>query len=36
MTQEMLRNQAAQALTRRGNLGSIQAVMQELPWLLRF
>ncbi len=24
------------ALTRTGNLGSIRAVLEELPWLLRF
>jgi MoaA/NifB/PqqE/SkfB family radical SAM enzyme len=28
--------QAAQALTRPGNWGSLRAVLQDLPWLLRF
>jgi MoaA/NifB/PqqE/SkfB family radical SAM enzyme len=28
--------EAAKALMRRGNLGSIRAVLEEVPWLLRF
>lgn len=28
--------EAVRALARRGNLGSIRAVLEELPWLLRF
>jgi hypothetical protein len=28
--------EAAKALMRRGNLGSIRAVLEEAPWLLRF
>ncbi len=28
--------EAAKALTRRGNLGSIRAIVEETPWLLRF
>ena len=28
--------EAAKAVTRRGNLGSIRAVLEEVPWLLRF
>ena len=27
---------AAQALGRKGNAGSIHAVVEELPWLMRF
>lgn len=27
---------AARAVTRKGNLGSVRAVLQELPWLLKF
>jgi hypothetical protein len=28
--------ESAKALTRQGNLGSIGAVLEELPWLIRF
>jgi hypothetical protein len=28
--------EAGRALTRQGNLGSLRAVTEELPWLLRF
>jgi hypothetical protein len=27
---------AAKALLRKGNAGSIHAVLEELPWLMRF
>jgi hypothetical protein len=28
--------QAAKAMTRPANLGSLRAILEELPWLLRF
>ena len=27
---------AAKALTRKGNLDSLRAVVEELPWIMRF